>query len=91
MKIKVNFEGCKTVHDIHVRLKNAFHFFDGYGENWSALWDCLYCWYDESTDIEIEGIQFLKENGLGEAAEKMLEIFNRVRKEGDPVYTTILS
>ena len=72
-------------------IKSSLWLFDGYGENRDALWDCLYCWYDESTNIEIEGVQYLKENGLEESAEKLLEVFACVREQGYPLYATVSS
>lgn len=47
-KIVLDFRNCKNAIDMHSELKEKFAFPDYYGENLSALWDCLdnYCNWD---------------------------------------------
>ncbi len=43
--ITLDFTGCRYLGEIHKILKRQFRFPECYGENLSALWDCLdnYC------------------------------------------------
>ena len=49
MKIfTLDFAEVKTYLEMHECFKTAFHLPDYYGRNMDALWDCLYCSYDEN-------------------------------------------
>ena len=39
--IILDLTGCKSLWDIHERIRIAFDFPDWYGKNWSAFWDLL--------------------------------------------------
>lgn len=77
---KLNFSKCKYVYDIHQELKHSLNFPDFYGENWDALWDCLWEYYDKPVFIKIEGFNSLGEN-LTNTKKMMLEVFDDVVKE----------
>ena len=49
--ITVDFIEVKTYWQLHELFKSVFHLPDYYGRNMDALWDCLYCCYDENTTI----------------------------------------
>ena len=80
--IILDFTGCRYLGEIHKILKERFGFPEYYGENWSALWDCLRDFVDEedTLSVEIHGFQTLPDD-LKEYCSKMLEIFDRVHKD----------
>ena len=39
--IILDLTGCKTLWDIHERIRKAFHFPEWYGRSWDAFWDLL--------------------------------------------------
>ena len=40
--IILDLAGCKSLDDIHERIRKAFRFPVWYGKNWSAFWDLLW-------------------------------------------------
>ena len=40
--IILDLTGCKSLWDIHERIRIAFDFPEWYGKNWSAFWDLLW-------------------------------------------------
>ncbi len=40
--IVLDLTGCKSLWDIHERIRIAFDFPEWYGKNWSAFWDLLW-------------------------------------------------
>ena len=52
--ITLNFSGIKSYLALHQYFKEVFNLPDYYGNNLDALWDCLYCYYDSSTTIELK-------------------------------------
>ena len=40
--IVLDLTGCKSLWDIHERIRKAFDFPEWYGKNWSAFWDLLW-------------------------------------------------
>ncbi len=40
--IILDLTGCKSLWDIHERIRTAFDFPDWYGKNWDAFWDLLW-------------------------------------------------
>ncbi|MBO5454754.1 MAG: barstar family protein [Clostridia bacterium] len=81
--IVLDFTNCNHWHKIHTVLKEAFDFPDYYGENWSALWDCLreLFFFDETPrTVEIYGISSLNEE-YQNYCKTMLEIFDEAQKE----------
>lgn len=74
--IKVDFSNIRYFDQVHKTLKKTFNFPEYYGENLSALWDCLDgddCPHGKK--IEINGIEHLnkKFNGYGEKIKKIFE------------------
>ena len=78
--IEVNFSGCKHLGEIHKTLKKQLDFPDCYGENLSALWDCLRYYSFENTKIIIKGINDLPIE-LKEYMNNIFEIFDEVHSE----------
>ena len=40
--IELDLTGCKYPGELHERIRDAFHFPEEYGANWSAFWDFLW-------------------------------------------------
>lgn len=79
--IILDFSLCNQNYGIHNLLKDKFGFPDYYGENWSALWDCLdWLFYDEGEVIvEIHNFNSLSDWEKN-YCKPMFEIFDDVRK-----------
>ena len=54
--IVLDLTGCKSLWDIHERIRKAFDFPEWYGKNWSAFWDLLWSECDANRVI-IKGEQ----------------------------------
>jgi len=80
--IKLDFRSAKYFMDIHEILKSTFEFPEYYGQNLSALWDCLYEFCPLDAKIEINGIGYLNEkfDKYGEQIEKIFE--DLLKEEG---------
>ena len=59
--IILDLTGCKSLRDIHERIRIAFDFPDWYGKNWDAFWDLLRTECDANTVI-IKGKQTIPKN-----------------------------
>ena len=79
--IVLDFTGCKYLGEIHKILKERFGFPEYYGENLSALWDCLsyYC-TDEDLSVHIKGVGAMPEELQGYMV-KVMEVFDDVHEE----------
>lgn len=75
--IVLDFSKCHTVGLIHQVLRNEFKFPEYYGENLSALWDCLDNYCDYPLTVIIKGYDELPKE-LDEYKEKIWSIFDRV-------------
>lgn len=54
-KAVIDLTNCKSVGEIHLRIKEALDFPDGYGEHWDAFWDMLS--FDSPDDfITVKGV-----------------------------------
>lgn len=40
--IILDLTGCKSLYEIHEKIRVAFDFPEWYGKNWSAFWDLLW-------------------------------------------------
>ena len=81
---------CKYLGEIHKRLKESFEFPEYYGENLSALWDCLRFYSFEKTIIVVEGTEKVA-NELKDDMLDVLRIFDRVHNENPAIEFQILS
>ena len=68
--VTLDLTGCKSLGEIHQRIKKAFGFPDFYGENWDAFWDLIDGTRD-NTMVEIQGISTMPKE-LREEAGKMI-------------------
>ena len=89
-KILLDFSDCKHLREIHKVLKESFEFPDYYGENWSALWDCLDYWCNDPTRVEIYGLHTLPKE-FDEGIKIMLRIFDDVHTNTPNVEFVVIS
>ena len=72
--ITLDLTGCKSLREMHLRIREAFDFPEGYGQNWSAFWDLLSepRYY---TVVEVVGLNSLPEvlKSSGEMIVKLLQ------------------
>ena len=64
--IILDLTGCKTLWDIHERIRKAFDFPERYGKNWSAFWDLLW------SECDAERVIIRGENSLSSEYESHL-------------------
>ena len=90
--IILDFTECKTLGEVHQVLKKNFDFPEYYGENWSALWDCLDGWYYDEGEIlvEIHGYHAMPEE-LQDYCQTMLKIFDDVHERTPNVTFVMVS
>lgn len=77
----IDLTNCKTLGELHLKIKQALDFPDFYGENWSALWDSLFGFL-EHTRVIIKGTDTVVPE-LKPYVAKMLEIFRKFKEECD--------
>ena len=82
--IAVDFSGCRYLGEIHKVLKQQLDFPDYYGENLSALWDCLRYYSFEDTKIIVKGITELP-GELKEHMNRIIEVFDDVHTENPAI------
>lgn len=66
---------CKTLGELHRRIKVALEFPDHYGENWSAFRDCM------RFDTPVEYIKIVGEGTMPEWAGEHLRIMYEILQE----------
>lgn len=88
--IEIDFSFCKYLGEIHKRLKDSLGFPEYYGENLSALWDCLRFYSFEKTIIVVKGTEKVA-NELKDDVSDILKIFDRVHTENTAIEFQILS
>jgi len=74
----IDFTGCKYLSEVHLRLKEALHFPDWYGENLDALWDLL-C-RAKPSEIHLKGLTDVSKELIPEM-QKILEVFKKAEEE----------
>ena len=80
--IILDFSNIKSYLALHQYFKQVFSLPDYYGNNLDALWDCLYCYYDSSTTIELKNIDALPKDLDIEVADMMKLFHDLERKNG---------
>ena len=87
--IVLDFTGCSHWSKIHKIIKESFDFPDYYGENLSALWDCLDGYCSHRLQVYIKGIDTLTEEYF-EYMKKILEVFDDVHQENPNITFEII-
>lgn len=80
--ITLDFSGIKSYLALHQYFKDVFSLPDYYGNNLDALWDCLYCYYDSSTTIELKNVDTMPKDLDIEVADMMKLFYDLERKNG---------
>ena len=75
----LDLRDCKTISDLHKRIKVAMNFPEHYGENLDALWDCL-CMDSDIEFVIVVGIKNIPKE-LKSTADTIIEIFEQAKKE----------
>ena len=70
--IVLDLTGCKSLWDIHERIRKAFDFPDWYGRNWSAFWDLLW------SECDAEKVIIRGEKTLHPEYEKHLQTLHKI-------------
>lgn len=89
--VTLDLTGCKSLGELHLRIKKTFDFPDFYGQNWDAFWDLLWSECDANR-IVVLGMKTLSEEYAWHL-DKMLEILQRLKahraKYGDEIEIVI--
>ena len=75
----LDFTGCKTLGDIHEVLRVQLGLPDYYGQNWDALWDCIFYFRNYPLTVEIYGLYNLPKD-LSAEMPAMLKIIDRANR-----------
>ena len=51
----IDLTNVRSRYELHEHLMEVFPLPSYYGRNMDALWDCLHCWFDGPTTIEVKG------------------------------------
>lgn len=70
--IILDLTGCKYLLEVHLRIKEAFHFPDFYGQNWSAFWDLLW------SECTADKVKIIGEEKLPKEFEPQLVIMHGI-------------
>ena len=73
--VTLDLTGCKSLGEIHQRIKKTFDFPDCYGENWDAFWDFLL------TECDANKIEVLGEDTVSKELEPSIEMINEILQE----------
>ncbi len=88
--ITLDFTGCRYLGEIHKVLKEQFEFPDYYGENLSALWDCMSDYCSGDLHVYIKGLSDLPKE-FDDYMNKIWKIFCRVNSTTPNITFEIIS
>ena len=90
--IILDFTGCKYLGEVHLILKTKFGLPEYYGENWDALWDCMWGLFYQRGDFKVNIYGYLSlPDDLREYCIAMLEVFDDVHRDTPNVTFEIIS
>ena len=78
--ITLDFSEIKSLWELHEYFKMMFDLPDYYGRNIYALWDCLYCCYDNNTTIILKNCSAIPKD-LKPEVELVKELFRELQEE----------
>ena len=88
--IRLDLSRCATFGELHRLLKATFGFPEYYGENWSALWDCLDGLFEDEGEITVEVFGYTDMSiEMQQGCRVMLDIFKDAEKAMPNVHFTI--
>ena len=70
--IELDLTGCKTLNELHERIRVAFDFPEWYGKNWDAFNDLL------STECDADKVIIKGENSLSNVFKDHLEKMHKI-------------
>lgn len=70
--IELDLTGCKSLYELHDRIRIAFDFPDWYGKNWSAFWDLLW------SECDADKLIVKGENTLSKEFDEQIAIFHEI-------------
>ncbi len=70
--VHLDITGCKTLYDLHERIRNAFGFPEYYGRNWDAFWDFL------CTETDADKVIIIGEKTLAKDFDRHLKIMHEI-------------
>ena len=76
--VTLDLTGCKSLGEIHQRIKKTFDFPDFYGQNWDAFWDLLRTECD-ANEIIVVGMGTLPKEFQWHC-DKLVEILQRLKE-----------
>ena len=68
--IHLNLTGCKTLLDLHERIRTTFDFPDWYGHNWNAFYDLM------RTDVSANKVIITGEHTVASVLQPQLKIMH---------------
>ncbi len=88
--IILDFTNCKHIGEIHKIIKKEFDLPEYYGENLSALWDCLDYYCNNQLTVYIAGFYKVSDE-LNDYMEKIWRVFERVHQNSPNITFEIIS
>ncbi len=81
----IDFRNVKYYLEVHFTIRDALDFPDYYGCNLDALWDCLTDMAGEPVNIEIIGLDVVREK-FDDTADELIEIFREFKHYSNDKY-----
>ena len=75
--VVLDLTGCKSLGEMHLRIRDAFHFPDFYGQNWDAFWDLI------RTECDAERIVVRGGNTVPQDLAPSVEMLYRLLREAN--------
>ena len=88
--ITLDFTNCKYLMEVYYIIKEAYALPEYFGNNLSALWDCLRYSWEEDIHTKIVGLNTLPKD-LREYMNRILEVFDDVYRENPNMTFEIVS
>ena len=73
--VALDLTGCESLGEMHLRIRDAFHFPDSYGQSWDAFWDLM------RTECDAERIVVRGRDTVPESLAPSVEMLYRLLRE----------